>query len=100
MKRFISLIISVLMLCSLVPVSAFAEEVTEYTYEKFKYTINDGEITITQYTSTSTGVHSPVIPTEIDGIPVTTIGAEAFRGKIRLRKISIPDSIIRIEERA
>ena len=98
MKRFISLIISVLMLCSLVPVSAFAEEVTEYTYEKFKYTINDGEITIKQYTSTTDTIAT--VPAKIEGMPVTVIGVSAFAYKTNLQKIILPDSITRIEHRA
>ena len=38
------------------------------------------------------------IPTEIEGLPVTSIGGAAFSGCSSLTEITVPDSVILIEE--
>ena len=40
------------------------------------------------------------IPSEIEGVPVTTIGDRAFRGRTRMTNITIPDSVTTIGEYA
>jgi len=58
----------------------------------FRYSVIDGEVTITGYAGFNKNI---VIPHEIYGIPVVTIFNEAFRKK-GLRSVVIPDSVTRI----
>lgn len=60
---------------------------------QFTYTTNNGSITITGYTGTGGDV---VIPSAINGLPVTSIGEDAFENKINLTGITIPGSITNI----
>jgi hypothetical protein len=53
-------------------------------------------LTITGYTGTKKNLE---IPSEIDGIPVTSIGTEAFRGN-QLTTVTIPNSVTSIGDRA
>ncbi len=83
---------------------------------EFNYTIQNSEITITAYTGSSADV---VIPSSIDGLPVTKIGQSAFEGMsvtsivipsgtkvidwfafsgcTSLRSVTVPKSISRVE---
>ena len=63
------------------------------TYEGFTYTENGSEITITGYTGDKTEL---VIPGEIDGKKVTSIGDNAFMGCFNLTSITIPASVTSI----
>ena len=56
----------------------------------FTYTESDGCATITGYTGAST---LAILPTEIDGIPVTAIADGAFSGNTTLREVIIPGCI-------
>ena len=58
------------------------------------YTITDGEVTITGYTADLPA--EVVIPSTIEGYPVTTIGSYAFRGCSSLVSVAIPDSVTTI----
>ena len=57
---------------------------------QFTCTTNGGTITITGYTGPGGAV---VIPSEINGLPVSGIGASAFEGNDSLVSITIPDSV-------
>ncbi len=95
-------------------------EPVEPDYTDFEYTIADGEVTITGYNGSSANI---IIPDEIEGYPVRVIGDGAFENNDdikrvvisdgitsigwysfsycdSLKSISIPDSIIKIEEDA
>lgn len=52
----------------------------------FQYQKSNGEITITRYSPDEFSVVSLVIPDEIDGLKVTTIGEKAF---IKCEKLTI-----------
>ncbi|MCM1313915.1 MAG: leucine-rich repeat protein [Prevotella sp.] len=67
------------------PVTASAD-----TYEIFDYNIVDNEIQITACDRNATDV---VIPSEINGMPVTDIGAYAFVDRVNLKSVTIPDSV-------
>jgi len=60
---------------------------------QFTFTTNNGAITITKYTGPGGAV---TIPSTINGLPVTSIGNNAFRSKTGLTSVTIPDSVIRI----
>ncbi len=64
----------------------------------FTYAVNaDGGITVSKYNGTDTHV---AIPEEIDGKPVTVIGANAFKDNANLQIIRLPQSLESIGESA
>jgi hypothetical protein len=63
---------------------------------QFTYTTTNGTITITGYTGTNANV---VIPTTIDGLPVTSIGAHAFQSA-SINTVTIPNSVTSMGEDA
>ncbi|MDR3263932.1 MAG: leucine-rich repeat domain-containing protein [Clostridiales bacterium] len=56
-----------------------------------QYKISDNEIEITKFFSVGI-IDKVVIPSSIDGYPVTAIGAEAFK-KTKAKSITIPDTV-------
>ena len=93
MKRiFTVLLVSALLLgtCACLPFSASAEGAEG----DFEYEIVDGVATITGYHGAGGDV---VIPSVLDGAPVTTIGDFAFYGNDRLTSVTIPESVEWIE---
>ncbi len=74
-----------LLLGMLLPVLAQAQ---------FSYTTNNGAITITKYTGSESEV---IIPVTINGLPVTSIGAEAFKNSTnKLVSVIIGNSVTNI----
>ena len=63
---------------------------TEPDPSDFTYRILSGTVTVTGYTGTDTAV---VIPDEIEGYPVTAIGASAFYNRAGLVSVTIPESV-------
>ena len=63
----------------------------------YTYTTNNGAITITGYTGAGGAV---TVPTNINGHPVTVIGTGAFLSKTSLTSVSIPVSVVTIEDYA
>jgi hypothetical protein len=63
---------------------------------QFIYVTNNGSITITGFT----GLGVVVIPSSTNGLPVTSIGTEAFYRQYRLTSVTIPDSITNIGDSA
>jgi hypothetical protein len=64
---------------------------------EFRYTIEDGSVTIERYTGLGGAV---TLPGSIEGMPVTTIGEAAFDRHLGLISISIPDSVMTIRDSA
>jgi hypothetical protein len=62
----------------------------------FEVTIENGGVTVTGYTGSS---KTAAIPARIGGLPVTSIGDEAFSDN-RLTGVSIPGSVTSIRDRA
>ncbi|MDE6832626.1 MAG: leucine-rich repeat protein [Ruminococcus sp.] len=74
-----------------------AEASVEYNYGSLEYVSYGSYIEITGCNKFVTEV---VIPEEIDGIPVTSIGFLAFADNRKLKSIVIPDSITNIDNSA
>lgn len=66
--------------------------------EIFKYVIRDGEVTIKECDYTTSG--DVIIPSEIEGYPVTAIGKFTFECCVYVTSITIPESVTTIEEGA
>ena len=83
--RVLLLFLALLIALQCVPISVGAE-----VYDDFEYTVTDGKVTITKYIGEGGDV---VIPSTIEGCPVTEIGAEAFFYCLALTGIAIPDTV-------
>ena len=59
----------------------------------FKYEVDDGKVTIADYTGAGGAV---TVPNTIEGLPVTTIGDNAFCYCTGLTSITLPASITTI----
>ena len=93
-KRILSIMLAFGMLAAFMPCIASAE-----MYGDLEYGVNyDGDgVSIYEYTDDESDV---VIPSEIDGIPVTCITVGAFKGCTSLTDITIPGSVVNIMNEA
>ena len=89
-KRIISILCVLALLCSGICVQASDSA-------DFRYRTDAEGVTLTAYLGDDA---SPVIPSEIDGKPVTAIGDGCFRGLLCLKKVRIPEGIVRIGDYA
>lgn len=90
-KGVLGIILSMIMLLTALPMVASAE--TEETYGDLKYVAYDDYVEITGYNGEPTEIE---IPSEIDGLPVTSIGNYAFSDCRSLEHIIIPKNITNI----
>ena len=102
MKKTIAILLAVLMMvsvCSDMGTTASAEEQTRgLKSEGFTYDIReDGTAVITYYEGEETDL---VIPTELDGHPVTAIGKQAFYYNNYLTSLVIPEGVSSIGDYA
>lgn len=93
-KRFVSLMLAMAMLMSFMPVIAMAETGTNYG-DYLYYETNDDNTAVT-ITDCGTSATEVIIPSEIDGLPVTSIGDWAFYDCKSLTNIDIPNSVTHI----
>lgn len=92
MKRILPVIVSVTMLVALLPCITVSAKV----YGDLQYEVRDGYVEITDCEN----VAAVEIPAQLDDLPVTSIGSEAFFGLSNLTNIYIPDSVTSIGRRA
>ena len=102
MKRAISVLLTVVMLITACPVSAFAtaadageEGEVEYYVDYAYTTLDDGTVSICGYTGTASekeGIYLD-IPSSINGAAVTQIAEEAFAYNDAIETVMIPESI-------
>ena len=89
-RKPISVIMSLIIVLSMfagMNISSSAETLMLYDF-------NEDGITITEVNPYLAG--NVVIPSEIDGYPVTEIGPDAFRWCVHITAVTIPDSVKRI----
>ena len=95
-KKIISLLLSVLMIITALPLTAvnsFAAD-NGITSGKYEYVVlDDGTAEITDYFGSETKL---TIPSEIDGYKVSSIGSSAFYGCTSLTSVTIPNSVTEI----
>lgn len=97
-KRVLNLLLVLLMVVSLVPTAALAED------DIVTYKVTGGNIYFDKATGTIAYCDSEVteanIPSEIDGVKVTSIGDGAFRFCPTLTSVTIPNSVTDIRSGA
>ena len=76
-----------------VSLTVSAASYTEGTYESLTYRLYDTEGYVTIYKADASVSGEVTIPSEIEGLPVTTIEAQAFSGCTSLKSVIIPDSV-------
>jgi len=92
MKRVMSVLLVVTMVCSMV----WIETPTVFASQsgKFTYTVTGGKATITKYTGT---VEDLAIPATLGGYPVTTIGNRAFLANANLATVLIGKNVKKLD---
>lgn len=88
-NKVLSLLLTAAMLLAVLPLGVWADSETG----DFIYTLSNGEVTITRYTGEGGDV---VIPSEIEGYPVTTIGDDAFFSNTSITNVTIPYGVTSI----
>jgi uncharacterized repeat protein (TIGR02543 family) len=78
---------------SMTDASKYAECTVTVTEPEYSYNLSDGAITIIGYNGSGGDL---IIPSELDGYPVTAIGDWSICGKSNITSVSIPDSITAI----
>ena len=94
MKKALSLLsfLLTITLCALC-FSACMNEMREFRSGDYRYTVENDEVTITQYTGNDAEV---TVPGSIKGMPVVAIDSTAFHHCDNMRSVTIPDSVVRI----
>lgn len=87
MKKFALGLFTLLVLCLCVPVWG-QEEVP--AVQEWETAENDKGLTLTAYLGREREI---IIPEELDGKPVTSLGKELFKDNDRIRSVYIPDSV-------
>ena len=91
MKKTLSVILVAAIMLTLVvflPTTAEAKKSGD-----FVYTVTDGKAEITSYLGSESEL---VIPSDFDGVPVTSIGSQSFKENQSLTSVIIPDTVLTI----
>ena len=89
MKKYILILLTILSLSVI-----FYFPVSADTYEELTYIKSWDGITITGCSENSTNI---IIPSMIDGLPVTTVGTRAFANTRKLNSVIISDGVIKLD---
>lgn len=87
---FFGLAVMAILLC-------FSSQVQAAQEGDYTYAITDGQAQITEYLGTGGEV---AVPTTLGGVPVTSIGDQAFSDCLGLKKITVPEGVTSIGEGA
>ena len=96
MKRFVSVLMSIVMVLSFIP-SFVVNAANDYYCDGYYYTVSNGEATITYYSGDATDV---VIPATLDGYPVVSVGYYAFENNDVITSVKIGNNVTTIDEYA
>ena len=96
MKRLYALLACICLALVLISGVAITRAAAE-DQSNFEYSVIDGSVAVTKYISSN---ENAIIPQSIDGMPVTAIAADAFKGNQTLKSVSVPDSVLYIGDRA
>lgn len=97
MKKYLAIVLTVVLILSALPMTAMANTSGDYTYEVISET--EKTCVITKYTGSTRNL---VIPSSLDGYKVTEIGEYAFfdltesTGNKNLRSVEIPATVKKI----
>ncbi len=90
MKKTLSILLALTVLVCTIPfITASADD-----YGSFTYTVTDDKATITALDQGVTG--SVIIPSVINGYPVTEIGENAFNKSSLVTELKVPGSVVKI----
>lgn len=92
-SKVLSLILVMLILIGMTPAVVSAAQPGE-TSDGYKYSISNGEVTITGYTGESTVVN---IPESIENCPVTKVSSYAFIGNTDITDVVYPKGVTAVE---
>lgn len=93
-KKILAVVLSVVVLFSVLPFTTFTASAA--TSGNFIYTVLNEQTKIIDVLSSISG--DVVIPSELGGYPVTSIGEEAFLNSKKITSVIMPDSIVNIED--
>jgi len=96
MKKFLSLVLTIMLIVSALPCVVMADTIR--TYGSLHYSISNNKVTITDCNTSASG--SLTIPSTIEGYPVTSIGNYAFSSCRNLTNITITNSVTSIGDYA
>ena len=94
---FKKILFTALTVTSLLMILTFSSSAKEYTSGNFKYNVGSKSASLVEYTGKSTSVK---IPSEVKGVPITSIGEWAFSDNKNLKSITIPSTVTKIGEAA
>ncbi len=101
-KKIMASLLVAVMVLSVSPIDAISEidfsslfsiKATALTYGDFTYEVSGENATITGYSGTASNL---TIPSKLDGKTVVAINEKAFTGNSYLKKVTLPDTLVRI----
>ena len=94
MKKTVSLLLTFMLIITMTAVAILPAGAAS---DDFTYKVTDGKVEITSYTGSDSAL---TVPAEIEGLPVTSIGDEAFYQNKKIESVTIPDSVESIGNKA
>lgn len=95
MRKVISMIL--MALCLIVLFDLDTVQAADKRYGDFVYTVSDKKVTITEYRGSKAIV---TIPSKINGLKVTTIGAASFSNNKAIKEVKVPSSVTSVQYNA